>query len=154
VVVRVHRSERGISTLETMVALVIMSFVAVAIIAGIYMSVKSNEVARKIISAESLARAELDYIKATENNTAWYAISWDPAKWSYTLTSTPVSPPTPWKDPNHVSLPEGYTGYSVTCNATSLSSSPYNNDPDIQKITVTVYLNEEQAIQIETNRSK
>ncbi len=155
---RMHRSERGVSLIEVLVALAIMSFVAVAIIAGIFMSVKSNEVSRKFISADSLARAELDYVKATENNTAWYAISWDPTKvpWSYTLTSTPASsPPTPWLDTNHKSLPAGYDGYSVTCSAISLpatTDTTYN--AEIQRITVTVYLNGEPVFQIGTNRTK
>ena len=155
VALRVHRSERGVSLMETLVALAIMSFIAVAIISGISMSVKSNEVARKIISAESLARAELDYIKSIKSTDARYNGTWVPSSWEYTVAKSPLPNTPPTWDSVHTGLPDGYDGYSVTCSAIPLPATTQTTyDTDVQKITVTVYLNDVPAFQIGTNRTK
>jgi len=151
---RVHRSEGGVSLIEVLVALAIMSFVAVGIIAGIFTSVKSNELSRKIISAESLARAELDYVKSIKNTEAWYLDSWNLPLWSYTVAKSPLPSTPPRWDSTHTGLPDGYDGYSVTCSANSLPTTHIAYDANIQIIRVTVYLNNAQVFQIETNRTK
>ena len=154
VALRVHKSERGASLMEVLVALAIMSFVSVAIISGISMSVKSNEVARKIISAESLARAELDYVKSINNTEAWYDDSWNLPLWSYTVAKSPLLSTAPRWDSLHTGLPDGYDGYSVTCSANSLPATHIAYNANIQIIRVTVYLNGVQVFQLETDRTK
>lgn len=153
-VVPVHRSESGVSLAEVLVALLIMSLVAVAVIGGVYMSVESNGVSRKIISAESLARAELDYVKSIQNTESWYLDSWNLPLWSYTMAKSPLPNTPPRWDSAHIGLPDGYDGYSVTCSASSLPITPIAYDANIQAITVTVYLNSVQVLQMVTYRTK
>jgi hypothetical protein len=119
------------------------------------MSVKSNEVARNIISAESLARAELDYIKSIKSTDARYNGTWVPSSWAYTVAKSPLPNTPPTWESGHTGLPDGYDGYSVTCSAIPLpatADTTYN--AGIQDITVIVYLNGIEAFRIGTNRTK
>jgi prepilin-type N-terminal cleavage/methylation domain-containing protein len=151
---RICEVEKGVSLAEVLIALLIISLMAVAIIAGVNMSVKSNEVSSKIISAESLARAELDYVKSIANTEAWYLDSWTPPLWTYTVAKSPLPSTPPRWDSAHTGLPDGYDGYSVTCSASTLPVTPIAYDANIQKITVTVYSNGVQVFQIVTDRTR
>lgn len=122
----------GISLAETLVAMAVLSLVAAVMLSGVYAIVKSNEVAREAISAESLARSELEYVQAKGYNAA---------PWSYTLPGTP-----PTWDASHTSLPSGYSNYTVTVSAISLGYSP----DTIQKVTATVSYGGNQVMNIST----
>jgi Tfp pilus assembly protein PilV len=89
---RVRRSERGVTLAEVLIALFILGFVGVAVIAGVFTTVKGNETARTRITAESLARSELEYVNS--QNT--------PGDWTY------------------VFLPPDYANYSVAVSSTTL----------------------------------
>ena len=101
VLLKACRSGRGVSLMETLVALFILSVVGVAVIAGIQTTVLANELARTKISAESLARTELEYVNSQPYETGTL---------DYTLPGSPTYP-AGW-DTAHA-MPAGYSGYSV-----------------------------------------
>ena len=127
-IVRVHRSERGVSLIEMLIALFILAVVGAAVIAGILVALKSNEMSRTRILSEGLARYELEYVKDV------CAENWTVAPWSYTV---PGPPAPPW-DAAHTSVPSIYNGYSVTVTSALLSGAPYNSDNLTQKISAAV----------------
>jgi Tfp pilus assembly protein PilV len=139
-VLRVPKSQRGVSLMETVTALGIMSFVGLAVIAGVSTSIKSNEMARTHISAESLARSELEYVSRQPYTTT--AIG-------YTLTSPDDSPvyPDGW-DATHT-MPEGYTGYTIT-----VSSNKVYVESTIQKLTAVVSYTGDEVLTIETYQAQ
>lgn len=124
--------QRGVSLIEVLVALFILSVVGVAILAGSYVNVKSTEVSRETIRAEGLAKYELEYVKGCASS------NWITNEWIYTLSGGPqvVGANTPWESA-HAILP-GYEGYSVTVSSKLLSGEPYSNNTDIQKVTASV----------------
>jgi type II secretory pathway pseudopilin PulG len=140
---KVRRAERGVSLLDSLIALAILAFVAVAVIAGVLTAVKSNELARTRIIAESLARSELEYVNVKSPVSR--------GEWVYTLPGGPY----PAWDAAHNSLPLNYSGYSITV------SSDIMQEPNIgslNKITAVVYyvddevLTDDEVISIETRR--
>ena len=113
--------ERGLTLIEVIVALGILSAVAVVFLLGMTTSSKSVMVSQERVAAESLAKSEMEYVKS---------VTYQNAPWSYELPGNPPS----W-DLGH-SLPDGYGGYSVHVQADLLAG----HDPDdgIQKITIVV----------------
>jgi len=128
--------EQGITLMETLVAIFILATVGMTITASMYTIVKNDEVARIHISAESLVRNELEYVKA---------IDYLKAPWEYQLPGNPPS-----FDLNHNSLPDGYDGYAVSVVAEAIPGC----DDDIQKITASVTYHGQQVLRIETYRNK
>jgi Tfp pilus assembly protein PilW len=128
IALRVHRSERGVSLMEVLVALFILAVVGVAIIAGVFTSIKGTDLTSTRITAESLARTELEFVYSQP-----YATGWPP----YTLASPSDHPtyPAGW-DKAHT-MPEGYTNYSITVSSDSALSG-YSSSTEIQKITAVV----------------
>jgi prepilin-type N-terminal cleavage/methylation domain-containing protein len=113
------REENGFTLIEILVALAILGIIATAFMYGLASSSRSVSLSDQRTSSESLARTELEYVK----NSIYV-----PAAWHYQLPGTPPS----W-DTTHT-LPDGYTGYSV-----SVSASPvHSTDDGLQMITVTV----------------
>ena len=133
--------ERGVSLTECLVAVFILGFVGVTLVAGIYTTIQGDNITRTNMTAESLARYELEYVKAVSDN--WTNITKATTPWSYTL---PGSYPA-W-DSTHNSLPSGYTGYTVTVQGVLLSASPYSNDTNIEQVTATAKYNGKQKAQI------
>ena len=135
---RMHGSERGASLMETVTAMSILSFVGLAAIAGVFTSVKSNDMARTHIAAESLARSEIEYISRQPYVTA--AID-------YTLPTSPTYP-TEWDTTAHA-MPDGYTDYSIR-----VSSSGVYGESSIQKIAAVVSYMDDDVFTIETYRAQ
>jgi type II secretory pathway pseudopilin PulG len=99
----VHRSERGVTLMETLIALFILAAVGVAVIAGVYTSVKGTDLTRTRITAESLARIELEYVSSQPFKT----------NWDYSLPNDSPTYPTGWRAP--LTFPIDYSnGYSIT----------------------------------------
>jgi prepilin-type N-terminal cleavage/methylation domain-containing protein len=134
-----HSGQRGISLTETLVALAILAIISAALVGGLYVSIKGNEVVRTHISADGLARYELEYVK--------HSNVWSPTSWTYTLPGAAPS----W-DIAHNSIPVEYLGYSVTVTAALLSSS--SDASILQKITATVSYNSKQVVSIDTYRTQ
>jgi prepilin-type N-terminal cleavage/methylation domain-containing protein len=111
--------QSGVSLIEVLIALFIMSVVGVAILAGTYVNIKSTGEAREGIRAEGLAKYELERVKsvATDN-------------WSDITNSTTIY--------NGSDRASEYAGYTVTVTIELLPSAPYNNNTNIRKVTATV----------------
>ncbi|MGA2368077.1 MAG: hypothetical protein ABSF74_05870 [Dehalococcoidia bacterium] len=131
--------ERGVSLAEALVAVAILGFVGVTLVAGIYTTIQGNNIARTNITAESLARYELEYVKSVSDN--WTNISKATVPWSYTLPGGPY----PAWDSSHNNLPSGYTSYTITVQGIL---APCCSDSKIQQVTATVTYNSKQEAQI------
>jgi prepilin-type N-terminal cleavage/methylation domain-containing protein len=133
---RYFRSESGVTLIEVLVAIVILATVGATMVAGVFTVLKGDESVRRHIAADSLARYEIEYVKA---------MTYLNAPWSYILPGTPPS----W-DVTHTSLPSGYTDYTVTVQASILAG--YDND--IQMISAVVSYKGSQVLQVDTYRTK
>lgn len=134
--------QRGVSLLEVLVALFILTVVGAAILAGTYVNIQSTKAAGAGIRAEGLAKTEMEYVKS-QARTNWNAIPPFTPSTSYTYTV----PPGPSWEPAHITPLGGtlseyaaseYAGYTVTILIELLSSVPYNTDTNIRKVTATV----------------
>ena len=103
--------ESGVSLLETVVALTILSVIAVAFLSGLTTTSRAVFIADERSTAESLARSQMEWTKNVD----------------YVYDATEYSP---------APMPSGrdYINYSATIAAEPLR----NPDDGIQKITVTV----------------
>lgn len=128
--------ESGFSLIETLVGIVVLSTIGIAMVAGIFTLIKSDETVRTHVAAESLARYELEYVKA---------MVYLNAPWEYEVPGTPPS----W-DLAHNSLPSGYDDYSVIVNADTISGC----DADIQKVSAIINYKGNQVLQIDTYLTK
>lgn len=113
------KDQKGFSLIEVMIAVALLSIVAIAFLSGLTTVINGVIKADGMATAEALAKSEIEYIKT---------ISYTNAPWSYQLPGTPPS----W-DPTHA-LPSGYTSYNLSANATSLAGQGNN----VQQISVTV----------------
>ncbi len=99
---KLRGGEAGIGLVEALVALVIIGFVAVALLSGLATGAKAGMVADEQATAESLARSQIEYIKGLEYQTVPATYSVDP---SLTLTGgwsipDPVAEAVPTLDSN------------------------------------------------------
>jgi Tfp pilus assembly protein PilV len=133
---------RGVSLVEVLVALFIMTVVGAAILAGTYVNIKSTGAAREGILAEGLAKSELEYVKAVakvatnwtngstgiadQANGYFYTIPGAAPSWDTTHTS-------PFDTPSVYATRE-YAGYTVTIKIDCLSAC---SDP-VRKVTASV----------------
>lgn len=105
------RGESGMTLMESLVALLIVSLVVIAGLTGLATSSKATIISDEQSTAESLARSQMEWVKRA---------AYVSGTGNYTAEAIPSS--------------SDYAGYSVNIAAASL------NQPDdgIQKITVTV----------------
>ena len=120
----IRHSSRGFSLIEVLVALAILGLVAVAFLGGLATANKAMFIADKRTTAESLARTEMEYVKNC----------------SYEYGASPIYE-RDFESPTHA-------GYFISVDAPPIdpdTGTPLVNpseDIGIQKITVTVSLNE------------
>ena len=114
--------QRGISLLETVVAVAILAAIAVTILNGMNTAIRSTAVADEHTTAESLAQSQMEWVK----------------KIAYSEEATQYTP---------ASLPSGsdFQNYSVTITAQPLDFP----DAGLQKITVMVKYGSETAFILE-----
>lgn len=108
---RIKSNERGITLLETVVALAILGLIAVAILTALTTGAKATAIAKEQAFAESLARSEIEYVKQA---------SYNPDALTYPIDSSIVPVAEGWNVPDAVVAPVP------------------GRDASIQKITVTV----------------
>lgn len=138
---RVHRSERGVSLMEVLVGLFILSVVGAAVISGVFVAVQGNSVSRTHILAEGLARYELEYVKSVAANN-WTGIT-NQTGIPYTIPSAQG----PLWDISHKSLPSGYEGYTIII---TISSAGVGYDGNIRKVDAVVSYGGNNVITIDT----
>ena len=97
--------ERGVSLTETLVAIAILAIITAALVGGLFVSVKGDQVAKTHISAEGLARYELEYVKAAN----YWGSSLSSNNWNLYLAGDAS-----FLDTTHNSIPTAYSGYTVT----------------------------------------
>ena len=114
-----RNGERGMTLIEVLVALAILAAVAVVFLVGMATSSKAVMVSQKAVAIESLAKSQMESIKAQQ----------------YQL------PPYPTPPYSKIAIPQDLVdqGYNVGIVAIPL----HNPDDGIQKITVTVTYNGE-----------
>ena len=117
-----NRRESGVTFLETIVALAILSAITVTFLTGLATASKAAYISDEQTTAESLAQSQMEWVKNT----------------SYSYNATEYSP---------APIPGGkdYINYSATIAAEPL----HNPDGGIQKIMVTVKRSDENVITLE-----
>ena len=117
-----NRRESGVTFLETIVALAILSAITVTFLTGLATASKAAYISDEQTTAESLAQSQMEWVKNT----------------SYSYNATEYSP---------APIPGGkdYINYSATIVAEPL----HNPDDGIQKIMVTVKRSDENVITLE-----
>jgi len=120
---RLFRGQRGVSLIETVVALALIGIIAVAFISGLITASRAAYIADEQTTAESLARSQMEWAKNV----------------NYVEGATQYFP---------APIPSGgdYANYSAVIAAEPL------HDPDdgIQKITVTIKHFDEEIIKLES----
>jgi len=116
------RSTKGISLMETAIALAIMGVVAVAFLSGAGTSLKSASIASKQTTAESLVISEVEYVKT--------------CAYQYSASEYPVDP--------DIDIP---VGWSIP---PPLVELVHATDDGIQKVTVTAEHNGREILSIST----
>ena len=124
---RLLRNEKGFTLVEVIIALAVLSIIGVAILGSLSGASKALFVADERVTAESLARSQMEYIKSAN-----YTV----APWTYELPA--ISPP--W-DASYT-LPNGYDDYSANVTAEPLHAM----DDGVQKITVTIRHHDKEII--------
>jgi len=114
--------ESGVTLIETVVALAILSVIAVAFLSGLATTSRAVFIADERTTAESLARSQMEWAKSV----------------GYEYDATEYFP---------APIPSGkdYINYSATIAAEPLRTP----DDGIQKITVTVKRSDERVIELE-----
>ena len=74
-ILNINKSQTGISLLESLVALGIISVIAVVFLGGLQTSLNATITGKEQAIAQSLARSELDYIKSVDYDSAGYSVS-------------------------------------------------------------------------------
>ena len=116
-----NKGEWGATLVEVVIAIAILGIVGVAIFGALSGSSKAVITSDERTTAESLARAEMEYIVSHD---------YVGAPWSYRIPGTPPS----W-DLSHTLT--GYPGYSIDVSAAALSDNGTVRS-GIEKIMVTV----------------
>jgi len=114
--------ESGVTLIETVIALTILGVIAVAFLSGLATTSRAVFIVDERITAESLARSQVEWVKNVD----------------YTYNATEYSP---------APIPSGgdYINYSATIAAEPLHAP----DDGIQKITVTVKRSDKGVIKLE-----
>lgn len=122
--------QRGVSLIEVLIALFILSLVGLAIIGGAYINVRSAEVSRENIRAEGLAKYELEYVQSVA------ASNWNGIVSQISPYTIPSGQGPLW-DVTHdgSDLPAEYIGYSVTITINPIPGY----DSNIRKVKAEVY---------------
>lgn len=124
----------GMSAIEVIVALALLSAIAVAFLSGLTTALNTSRIADKRSVAQTLAQSELEYVKSQEYSTA---------VWSYTVTTSGSSSSNEpdWFDETHA-LGDDSGTYSVAVAAADFDADEDGDidvdDEGIRKITAAV----------------
>lgn len=124
-------SQKGSSLIEVLIAIAVLSLIVVAFVAGIGTAYKTNAVGDEQTTAESLSRAQLEYIQSQP--------------YSSSLTY------------DYLSVPEDMTGYSYVTpmvNRLDPKHDGAGNDDGVQQILVSVSHNGKTVFTLEDYKAK
>lgn len=135
----IDKQEKGISLVETIVGLAIISIVSVAFMTGLATNFKGKTVQDKGAFGEAIAISQMEYVKTQPFSTN---------EWSYTVSTTNRSStqqPSWWNDDNPPLLEGDYSRYYAVliaedfdADGDSLLEVP-GDDDSVREITITVY---------------
>lgn len=135
----INKQEKGISLVETIVGLAIISIVAVAFMTGLATTFKGKAVQEKGAFGEAITISQMEYIKSQ---------SFSVNEWSYTVSTSNRSStqqPSWWDDDNPPLLESDYTQYYATVFAQDFDADGDEtievpgDDDSVREITITVY---------------
>ncbi len=118
-----HKGDRGLTLIETVVALSILGVISVTFLNGLSSASRSVYIGDQQSTAESLAQTQMEWVKNTD--------------YSYNATSY---------DPAPIPTGKDYVNYSVNITAGRLHP---DDDYGIQKITVTVAHHDRGIVRLE-----
>ena len=124
------QDQRGVGLVESLIAVAILGTAVVAFIMALSSGAVAVREGNQQVVAQSLVRTQLEYIKSfplydSEATTYPYVYTYDETY-----------------NPNPITLPEGYT---ISVEVDSIPDA----DGDIQKITVTISLGDENILTVE-----
>ena len=133
------KQEKGISLVETIVGLAIISIISVAFMTGLGTNFKGKTVQDKAAFGEAIAISQMEYVKTQPFSTN---------EWSYTVSNTNRSStqqPSWWDDDNPPLLEGDYSRYYAVLIAEDFDADGDSSlevpgdDDSVRKITITVY---------------
>jgi Tfp pilus assembly protein PilV len=128
------RGSRGMSAIEVIVALALLSATAVAFLSGLTTALTTSRIADERSVAQTLAQSELEYVKSQE---------YSAGVWAYTVTSSGSSSSNEpdWFDTDHALGDQSGT-YTVAVEAADFDADEDGDidvdDEGIRRITATV----------------
>jgi len=123
------KGEKGFSLMEVALAIALLGVVAITYISALATGTRAVMIADERATAESLARAQIEYARSQE---------YVSAPWDYTVTSSDFDEPDKegwWDDDPPPLLSGDYDTYTVIVSTEPLSGTVDNG---IQVITVTI----------------
>jgi len=126
----IHRNDKGVLILETLVALAVLGLIAVAFLGALSTSTKAIIISDEQSTAESLARSQIDfaqsqtYIKFSTPGHGEYQLVIVPQSYALSMTTTPV-------------------------NAATIQPLPAGQDSGIQLLAVTIQRNARTVLTIQ-----
>ena len=107
----IHKQEKGISLIETIVSLAIISIISVVFMTGLATNIKGQVVQDEGAVSEAIVVGQIEYIKTQPFSTN---------EWSYTISTSSrnsTQQPSWWDDDNPPLLEDDYTEYYTVLTA-------------------------------------
>ena len=118
---RFHKEQAGVSLIEVLVSLAIFAAIGVALMNGLFTGNKSLEISQERTYAESLAKSQVEYIKAQEYVST---VKYDPGVLEYQIIDVP----------SHLAL----LGYTVELSAPAVVEAAGFSGYELQSIEIKV----------------
>jgi len=142
----IDKQEEGISLIETIVGLAIVSIISVVFMTGLATNIKGKVVQDKGAFGEAIAVSQMEYVKQRPFSTN---------EWLYTVSTSSRSSnqqPSWWDDDNPPLLDGDYTNYYVVLTAKDFDADGDSflevpgDDDRVRKINVSVYNNQNESL--------
>jgi len=135
-----RHNERGETLVEVLVALVLLGVAAVAILAGLRLSVSTSDIHRKQTTGGAYARSYAEAIERYVASAPGHYVACAPAN-SYAPATVGFG----------TELPPGFTGTQAAAQRVppsgGLAGSCSGNDSGVQQVTITVSSNDGRAVE-------
>ena len=131
--------ERGISLIETIVGLAIISIISVALLSGLATNFKGKVVQGKAAFGEAIATSQIEYVKKQP---------FSANEWSYSVSTSTrdyTQQPSWWDDDNPPLLDSDYNEYYAVLSAVDFDADGDStievpgDDDSVREITINVY---------------
>lgn len=129
------RNQRGLTMVETVVAVALLSVIGVAFLSAMTTSTNATGLVEKKVDIDQLARSQLEYIKGLDYLPVWDPSGPVPEPANY-YKKTPADIYQDIETAGQITLPADYT--IVVSDPVSVDDTGGSPNPDIQKITVTI----------------